>query len=200
VHNVEPDIRSVRIAIGVRRASDLGWHGPMPVIEHPTRRAAVFCDQFAARFSAHATRSFELPAAARSGVPRRAVLELRLHTSGHPQRALIGGSFVPSETSHLVVRVNDSGPVVADEQASCPSRLGPPLFAGLPDEFAGAVADTLGENEALGPGLITIDRSAYDDVESTENVFSRAVHLLTFALAHGFEADTLPALRDRMLR
>lgn len=138
------------------------------------------------------------PAASRStSEPVRVVIEVLRRFGGLTPRALIGGQFTPNTTheTHIAVGVTAYGLFDADDQPTCPSQLwNQPLTAGLPADFAPTVLHTLStDTPALPAGELTIDRAAFDLVNSSEQIFAQAttvLHAVITAHLTGNDPDT----------
>lgn len=99
-----------------------------------------------------------------------------------------------------MVEVADSGKLTsgafAEESIEWPA---PRLVRGLPDEFVAAILEgffAVHCAEGFVAGNYRIDRGAYDEVESSQNTFSRAAGLLRcvlgkLALGQALESDAL---------
>lgn len=113
------------------------------------------------------------PAVGMSSRPARMYVEVLRRFGGIAPRALLGAQFVPGQgnRTHINVGVSTFGMFDAD-QPTCPSVLwNQPFTIGLPDEFARAVASSLGKGPALPAGTLTIDRAGFDLVNSSEMIF-----------------------------
>lgn len=95
--------------------------------------------------------------------PVRAVVEIVRHHGGLMPRALLGGTFTPSEDeADLLIEVQTSDGH-STGKPSCKSHLWTPLIPGLPDEFAQSVVDGF-IRRPLPAGRIVVDRAAFDPV------------------------------------
>ena len=112
---------------------------------------------------------------------RRAVVELTQRISGHPQHALLGGAWMAGKGASLEVLVPTGAPTLLTSDAWCTGPLGRSLIPGLPDEFALAVRATL-KSAIPVPGVLTVDRAAYDPVESSPAAFRTAATVLAAVL------------------
>ena len=117
----------------------------------------------------------------RTAEGRRAVVELAHKVSGNPQHALLGGVWLAREGASLEVLVPTGIPTLPTSDAWCTGPLGRSLIPGLPDEFALAVRATL-EAAIPVPGVLTVDRAAYDPVESSPAAFRTAATVLAAVL------------------
>lgn len=117
----------------------------------------------------------------------RSVVELVAVSGGLRPRALIGGEFVPGSGRQVSIEVSHSGDLGLGAAADCPSlSRGRPLVAGLPLEFAHAVVDGLVRvtcATGLPAGVLSIDRAAHDEVDSSPIAFERAAGVLRCVLA-----------------
>ncbi|MFD9963006.1 hypothetical protein [Amycolatopsis sp. NPDC058986] len=132
--------------------------------------------------------------------PVRIVVEVLRRLGGITPRALIGGEFTPSTTreTHLAVGVAGYSLFDADDKPICPSRLwNQPFTAGLPPEFGPTVLDTLGAlTPVLPAGTLTLDRAAFDLVNSSEQIFAQAATVLhAVVTAHLTSGDSDAAAR-----
>ena len=152
------------------------------IISVGTRRAAVLGDEPTATFDRSQTLRASVP-----GVPSemplqavRCVVEILRHGGGLMPRALLGGYYTPGRADELVIEVGVSGSVAAGTP-TCASALARPLVPGLPIEFARSVEAGL-LRSALPPGIVVVDRAAFDPVESSPLAFELAAELLAVAL------------------
>lgn len=103
-------------------------------------------------------------------------------------RALLGAAYTPGGGGELLIEAQTSG-VSTSGNPSCRSQLSRALVPGLPDEFARSVVDGL-VRRALPGGRITVDRAAFDPVESSPLAFELAAELLATVLyAASMELD-----------
>ena len=167
------------------------------IIDAGTRRIALVDDQVAAVYLASSVHTAALKRTRVSAQGRRVVVELQRQISGHPQRALVGASLRPSAGHALKIEVPTSGTLTRGAAAECPSFLDEPLVAGLPSEFAPSVVEGLAEVDALGSGLLRIDRAAYDELASSPWAFRHAAEILALALTEDHERMT-DVVRERM--
>lgn len=87
--------------------------------------------------------------------------------------------------------------VAASTGPAVPSRLSPnwPYIAGLPAEFATSVLSVLTGDPAsptLPPGVLRLDRAAFDEIESSSAVFAQASAVLDCAISaavRGLDVD-----------
>lgn len=150
-------------------------------------KIALRRDEPCARIAAHRVLETVLGAAAIGGREDfRCVIEIERHVGSIVHRALLGGRFVPGSSGSLHVQVHCD-----DERRtarlSCESRLGGTLLSGLPEEFGRAMMDVVDRSDScreIGSGILTIDRSAYDD-ESSVMTFRFAVTVLCRAVNAG---------------
>lgn len=118
--------------------------------------------------------------------PVRMHVEVLRRLGGLAPRALVGGQFVAGQgdQTKFAVAVATFGLFDADEEPTCPSELWKePFTAGLPSEFARAVASALDEGPGLLAGTLTIDVAGFDLVNSSEMIFGQAAAVLKAAMA-----------------
>jgi hypothetical protein len=151
-----------------------------------------------AQYTSHDMRRESLPMLGEPiGATRRAFVEILQRIGGHPQRALLGGTLSPG-TNHLlevVLRVSEDLPLGA--AAAYPGAFRHDLVPGLPEEFIERIPGALMAQIAR-PGVITIDRAAYDEVESSVRGFSLAADLLGLVLSHESLPEAEGAIRQRL--
>lgn len=134
--------------------------------------------------------------------PSRACIEILLRTSGHPQRALLGGTLTAGLSRHFSLQILTSGKIAeTGGVAICPSLLwSEALTPGLPSEFVPAISRGIASVAVTPGGVLTIDRAAYSYSDSSEVAFERAGELLGAMLSgltrSDFELEN--ELRDRM--
>lgn len=113
-------------------------------------------------------------------------VEMLCRHGGKSSRGLVGGCFEAGEVGQASLRVfYEEAPLDTGWEARCPSELGPPLSAGLPRDFLSSVLEGLRagvERVHLPPGRLTVDRAAYDGVDSSSRAFSRVSTLLIVAI------------------
>lgn len=116
----------------------------------------------------------------------RILVEAQRRFGGLAPRALVGGRFVPGGTE-TSFEVHAGAPLGQETGQTCPSRLWKrPFVAGLPAAFAGAVLQGVmadGAGPGLPPGILTVDRAGFDEVESAAPIFAQAGALLRQVLA-----------------
>jgi hypothetical protein len=122
------------------------------------------------------------PAAAH--LPAASVMtEVMRASGGMLPRALVGGHF-HAGGSELRLEVGSTGDLTLGANQRCPSRLGSPLVAGLPVEFAQPLLDGLTKwSSLLPPGVLRVDYAAYDEVESSAVAFEHAGRALSWAMS-----------------
>jgi hypothetical protein len=108
-------------------------------------------------------------------------------------RAVLGGAWIPETERPLVLEVGIANDSAFSAEANCPSLLdiGFPYRVGLIEEFAPHSLDGMLEvarQSSLGPGLIVIDRAAFDD-ESSSIIFRLAGRMLIKVLAALAQGD-----------
>ena len=96
----------------------------------------------------------------------RCVVGILRHGGGLVPGALLGGYYTPGGAEEVVVEVGASGSALAGAP-TCASALARPLVPGLPIEFARSVEAGL-LRSALPPGIVVVDRGAFDPVESVD--------------------------------
>jgi hypothetical protein len=152
------------------------------IIEVGNRRAAIHLDVESARYAVdHETRQAECVSGNPLTGEKRAVVEVHHRVGGNPQRALLGALLTPGPTDELDVVVGLSGAITNGATPSCPGSLGRDLVPGLPDEFGSAVIETLSSALQI-PGVLAVDRAAYDEVESSSRMFGVAAAVLAAVL------------------
>ncbi|MEV5719235.1 hypothetical protein AB0L41_35575 [Amycolatopsis mediterranei] len=123
-------------------------------------------------------------------------VEVLRRFGGLAPRTLVGGQFTPGQgdQTQFAVAVATFGLFDADDEPTCPSASWKePFTAGLPSEFARAVASALDEGPGLPAGTLTIDRAGFDLANSPEMIFGQAAVVLKAAMAaepSGQDADT----------
>ena len=127
------------------------------------------------------------------GGSRRAAVELRRVISGIGLRALLGGTFSPGRGADVRIEVmakNESLGFGFGRLATVDSWLGKPMVAGLPADFGPPTMSGLCESAGLlPPGVLRIDRAAYDEVESIGGAFRSAAGLLVRTLGAALAGD-----------
>ncbi|MBO3094996.1 hypothetical protein [Cellulomonas dongxiuzhuiae] len=152
------------------------------IISVGSRRAAVVGDESTAAFATEGVvrETTSSHAASTSDAPARCVVEILRRGGGLMPRALVGGAFTPHEGEDLVIEVRTSGTEPAGAP-TCASTLWSPLVPGLPEEFVRpSVAGVL--KGGLPAGRFTLDRAAFDPVESSPMAFELAGELLAVVL------------------
>jgi hypothetical protein len=168
------------------------------ISEVGNRRAAIHVEFEESRYAVDSeTRHvFHVQGSGPAG-ERRAVVEVHHRVGGNPQRALIGAVLAPGSPDRLVVVVGLSGAITNGAIPSCHGSLGRDLVPGLPDEFGATVVETLGSCLRL-PGVLTVDRAAYDEVESSRRMFGIAAALLAAVLRCEDAAEVDDAVRRQL--
>ena len=168
------------------------------IIEMGHRLAHLGIDCPRARYTSHDIRKESLPTLGEPiGATRRAFVEILQRAGGNPQRALLGGTLSPG-TDHLlevVLHVSEDLPLGA--AASYPGAFRHELVPGLPKEFIARIPTALAARFAH-PGVMTIDRAAYDEVESSVYGFSLAADLLGLVLNYESLPEAEGAIRQRL--
>ena len=141
--------------------------------------------------------------AARQPAQARAVVEVHKFTGGKSQRAMIGGDIRLGGPAARTIRVGQSSGLTLGAAATCHSELARPLVPGLPPEFARAALSGIFRVHAdWSPALlITVDRAAYDEVDSSEFAFEFAGRLLLATLLQAIAGSLVArTLTDRHAR
>lgn len=168
------------------------------IIEMGHRLVHLGTDCPDAQYTSCDTRKESLPALGEPiGVNRRAFVEILQRAGGNPQRALLGGTLSPGTTGLLevVLHVSENPPLGA--AASYPGAFSHELVPGLPEEFIARIATALATRLAH-PGVITIDRAAYDEAESSVYGFALAADLLGLVLNYESLPEAEGAIRQRL--
>ncbi|NMM15927.1 MAG: hypothetical protein HHJ14_01970 [Cellulomonas sp.] len=168
------------------------------IVQTGYRRVAVGIDCPLARYALHGVRRESLPMLGETVVTvRRAFVEIYRGVSGHPQRALIGATLRPSTTHQLEIEVHVSEPLPSGATTTCPAAFGRDLVPGFPEEFIERVPAAL-MKEFARPGVISVDRAAYDEADSSVIAFSLAADLLALVLSYSSLPDAEAAIRQRL--
>jgi hypothetical protein len=136
-----------------------------------------------------------------SSTPVRAVVEVQRNLGGMLWRALLGGVWVPADARRVEAGADRTTVIdlaVADDVSGSgaetwPSLLNGACWAGLTDEFAQPVAESMREafeQLGFGPGTCHVDRAGFD-MESSSSIFRSAGSMLAhvlFALSRGEDA------------
>jgi hypothetical protein len=102
-----------------------------------------------------------------SSVERTAAWGYRVLLGGSGQCGLLGARFEPHGYSHLQVSVA----ATVESERVLPGRF-EGTRVGLPLEYVGGVlAGALAEPDRIGPGILTFDHAAVDEVESSWEAF-----------------------------
>jgi hypothetical protein len=112
-------------------------------------------------------------------------------------RSFIGGTLEPSTNQSLEVVLQISEDLPLGAETTCPGAFGRNLVPGLPEEFIERIPTALMTRFAR-PGVITIDRAAYDEVESSLHAFSLAADLLAVVLSHESIPEAEGEIRQRL--
>lgn len=168
------------------------------IVEMGHRLMAFGIDCPLAQYTSHDVHRESLPMQGEPfGATRRAFVEVLHRLGGHPQRALIGGTLGPSTNHLLEVELCVSEDLPLGAATTCPGAFGRDLVPGLPEEFIKRIPTAL-MTEFARPGVITIDRAAYDEVESSVHSFSLAADLLALVLSHESLPEAEGAIRQRL--
>lgn len=131
----------------------------------------------------------------------RVIVEVQRRFGGMTPRVVLGGEFTAQHHTETAVEVlagaSYDALVAAPASPVVPSRLSPdwPYLAGLPAEFAPVVLSVLTGDAAgatLPPGVLRVDRAAFDEVESSGPVFGQASAVLDrviSAVVRGLDVD-----------
>jgi hypothetical protein len=170
----------------------------MMIVETGYRRVAVGIDSPLAEYAVRDVRREFLPRSGETvGSARRALVEIYRGVGGNPQRALIGGTLAPSTKQRLEVELQVSQNRPSGSATTCPGAFGRDLVPGLAEEFIDSIPDAL-MTQIAHPGMIVIDRAAYDEVESSVNSFALAAELLAIVLSHESPMEAEGAIRQRL--
>ena len=164
----------------------------MMVVEMGYRRVAVGIDRPLAQYASQEVHreSLPMPGATVRGA-RRACVEIFHGVGGNPRSALIGGVLAPSTSDHLEVQLNISEDRPTGAATTCPGAFGRDPVPGLAEESVERIPGALMAQIARS-GVITIDRAASDEVESSVIAFSLAADLLGLVLS----CESLPEPED----
>lgn len=170
----------------------------MMVVKIGYRWAAVGIDRPLARYVSRDVRKNSLPVPGESvRTERRACVEIFQGVGGNPRSALIGGALAPSTAPRLEVQLHVSELRPTGATTTCPGAFGHDLVPGLAEEFIEWIPGALMAQIAR-PGTVTIDRAAYDEVESSVHGFSIAADLLGLVLSYESLAEAEGAIRQRL--
>jgi hypothetical protein len=114
----------------------------------------------------------------------RAVVEVRRGGGGILPSALLGGEISAISDGSYVLRVAQSTDMTLGAPRTCVSRFWGSLAPGLPEEFALPALEGAGRvPKEPGVGvMVSIDRGAYDEVNSSPLAFRVAGKILAIAL------------------
>ena len=123
----------------------------------------------------------------------RAIIEVHKFSGGKSQRAMVGGDIRLVGQGARTIRVGQSAGLTLGAAATCRSELARALVPGLPPEFARAALNGISRTSADRPPafLITVDRSAYDEVNSSEFSFELAGELMLITLLRRLQGSDL---------
>jgi hypothetical protein len=170
----------------------------MMIVEIGHRLMAFGIDCPLGRYTSRDAHRESLPMQGESiDTARRAFVEILHRRGGHPQLALIGGTLEPSTNQSLEVVLQISEDLPLGAETTCPGAFGRNLVPGLPEEFIERIPTALMTRFAR-PGVITIDRAAYDEVESSLHAFSLAADLLAVVLSHESIPEAEGEIRQRL--
>jgi hypothetical protein len=133
----------------------------------------------------------------------RAVIEVYRFLGGMSQRALVGGEIRLKSQATSMIRVGQSSGLTLGAARTCQSELSGTLVPGLPSEFAQAVLDGIIRVPAERPrnSVIIIDRSGYDEVDSSPVAFELAGGLLLIALVRRMQGmDLMSSAFDELAK
>jgi hypothetical protein len=154
-------------------------------LTHDAWRVVVSDDDGGAAFPVDEwlERSFPASALTAQRGTARAVVEVRRRAGGLIPRAVAGGEMRLRGEGKRSLRVGQSAAMTLGAQATYSSRIRGILVPGLPPAFANAVLDGLVAAAAWeSPGVLIVDRGAYDEVESAPLAFKLAADVLVLAL------------------
>ena len=170
----------------------------MMIVKLGYRWVAVGMDRPLARYLSHDVRKGSLPMPGESVcAERRACVEIFQGVGGNPRSALIGGVLAPSTAPELEVQLHISELRPTGAATTCPGMFGHDLVPGLAEEFIERIPEAL-MTQIARPGVITIDRAAYDEVGSSVVAFSLAADLLGLVLSYESLAEAEGAIRQRL--
>ena len=168
------------------------------IVEMGHRVMACGLDHSLARYTSHAVHTECVAMHGESiSTTRRVFVEILQRISGHPQRAMLGGTLSPgtNQLLEVVLHVSEDRPLGA--AATYPGAFRHDLVPGLPEEFIEWIPRAL-MTQIARPGVITIDRAAYDEVESSVHGFSLAADLLGLVVSYESLAEAEGAIRQRL--
>jgi hypothetical protein len=154
------------------------------IITEGARSVALSNDEPAAAYSSTqiVSRSWPSSDAAQASTTIRAVVEVYRRISGNPQRALLGAEFAPDSGTVLELKI---GVCPYSDEHVAPTYGGAfqhPLVPGLPEEFAETIVRRVEATQEFRTGTLTIDRAAYDPVDSSYSAFDNACQVLLISL------------------
>ena len=136
-----------------------------------------------------------------SGAPVRKAGAFFLLQGGMGQYALIGGQFAPAPEDSLTVQVGLSPSAVREKAFR--SGLRKSVFAGLPEYLAEYVLYGIADYErrhVLPGGVLTIDRAANSELDSSPSAFRHATSWLVAVITAAVRGEDVDqALRWRAL-
>jgi hypothetical protein len=119
--------------------------------------------------------------------PCRVLVELRRFHGGLAPHVILGAGYRPGGDTLIA---NVATGVVDGARRTCRSRLGRrKLIPGLPAELAESVVGGLVRSVDLGAGVITVDRAAFDPVETSPLIVELAAEILGKVLSSAVSAD-----------
>jgi hypothetical protein len=148
-----------------------------------------------AEFSSAGIRTGSRAARLGRGIPLQRTVEVQFRFGGQAPRALLGAEFAPSAGANISFDVG-----YTEEFGD--THLGElyrwPLIIGLVDEFASPVLEELlGNDTPWPPGRLTVNRAAFDEVESSAWAFGKAANVLAHVFSATFsDRNVDTAIRD----
>lgn len=163
------------------------------IVDIGPRAVSVLADEPTAAFQAAAVREVELTPTRERSEFRRALVELRRFHGGTAPHAVLGGEYVPGGDA-VAVRVGEG---VSTGSRSCRVQLGGrKLVPGLPSDLVESALAGLARTLDLGAGIVSIDRAAFDPVETSPLAVELTAEVLGRVLSlPGEPAPTYERLR-----
>ena len=163
------------------------------IVELGSRAVFITRDESTARYEAITVREMKLPTTGDPGEARRALVELRRFHGGTAPHALLGAEYVPGGET-LVVRLLEGTPRKR-RRTCCVQLSGRKLCPGVPSELVEPALSGLARTLDVGPGRVTVDRAAFDPVETSPLSVELTAELLGRVLSLECEAPTEAQLR-----
>ena len=156
--------------------------GHRMIVDLGPRAVSVTSDEPTAVFQATAMRTVELIPKREHSETRRALVELRRFQGGLAPHALLGGEYVPGGEV-VVIRVGEGHP---DGRRTCRVKLGGrKMIPGLPSDLMESALGGLARTLELAAGVVSIDRAAFDPVDTSPLAVELTAELLGRALSLG---------------